>query len=504
MNKRILVLAITLFLIAPAAQTPALYQGDYALVVEGPTEIELDATESFSAAAYDPAGNLIQEVAFTRTFSAPGIVTVKRQMTITKPDGTKQVLYGTLDVMVKITVAGGGDTTAEPSLDGVYFTDPKLPSSNVKNATVELINSATSEILIAAYTVESPDVREALIAAAKRLGPGKVKLVVEEKYYSDPNNAAIYSSLRNAGVKIVSDGTKSGSLMHNKFVVVDREMVLSGSTNFTTEQLSNDANNTLIFSDPALAAAYATEFNEMFAGEFDGGKVDNTQHTFTVQMGGGAGQININTASAAELASLPDIGPTTAQKIVSYREANGPFSSIQELDNVSGIGQATISKISSFVTTTGDGSTRNVQVELYFTPSDQVEEQLLNVINNAKKTISFSIFTFTDPDIAAAIQAAKNRGVKVQGVFDAWQANSSYSQYDDLLNAGLDVRKDGFSALNHSKYLVADGATVVTGSYNWTSAADGENDENLLIIKDPGIAAQYAGNFSSTYASAAP
>ena len=152
-------------------------------------------------------------------------------------------------------------------------------------------------------------------------------------------------------------------------------------------------------------------------------------------------------------------------------------------------------------TTTGDGSTRDVKVEVYFTPSDQVKEQVLNVINGAKTSISFSIFTFTDPDIAGALQAAKNRGVKVQGVFDAWQAQSSYSQYDDLLNAGLDVRKDGFSSLNHSKYLVADGSSVVTGSYNWTGSASTENDENIMIIKDPAIASQYSGNFNLAYAS---
>lgn len=503
MDKRFFMLGLILTLLAIPAGSPALYQGDYALVVDGPTEVELNSTEEFTGKAYDPKGNLVKEVTFSRTFNTPGLVKVTRQMTVYAPDGTKHVLTGTLDVLVKSPGAGGADGGGtESGPEGVYFTDPKNSSSDVANVTVEAIESATSEILMAAYTIESQEVVDALIAAAKKLGPGKVKLVVEEKLYQDPDNKALYDSLKAAGVQIVSDGTKSGALMHNKFVVIDRETVLSGSTNFTASQLTKDANNTLILNDADLAQAYATEFNEMFNGEFDGGKTDNTQHEFVVQVGG-SGKVNINTASAAELAGLPEIGPTTAQKIVSYREANGPFQSVQDLDNVPGIGSATISKISPLVSTTGGGGApRDVPVELYFTPSDQVEDQLINVINNAKSSISFSIFTFTDPDIAAALDAARARGVKVQGVFDAWQANSSYSQYDDLLNAGMDVKKDGFTALNHSKYLVADGSTVVTGSYNWTSAAGGENDENLLIIKDETIASQYTDNFNSSYASA--
>jgi competence protein ComEA len=60
--------------------------------------------------------------------------------------------------------------------------------------------------------------------------------------------------------------------------------------------------------------------------------------------------ININTASQAELESLPGIGPTTAQKIIAYREANGFFQTIEELDNVSGIGPGTIERIRDLVT----------------------------------------------------------------------------------------------------------------------------------------------------------
>ena len=61
--------------------------------------------------------------------------------------------------------------------------------------------------------------------------------------------------------------------------------------------------------------------------------------------------ININTATLEELDSLPGIGPTTAQKVLDYRDANGPFSVIEDIMNVSGIGPATFGDIKDLITT---------------------------------------------------------------------------------------------------------------------------------------------------------
>jgi competence protein ComEA len=61
-------------------------------------------------------------------------------------------------------------------------------------------------------------------------------------------------------------------------------------------------------------------------------------------------QVNINTADAAELDELPEIGPATAESIVEYRRANGLFRSVDELEEIPGIGPATLEKIEPFAT----------------------------------------------------------------------------------------------------------------------------------------------------------
>jgi len=66
--------------------------------------------------------------------------------------------------------------------------------------------------------------------------------------------------------------------------------------------------------------------------------------------GTAGGLINVNTATAAELEALPRVGPKTAQRIVDYREANGPFGAIEDIQDVSGIGPATFDGLKDLIT----------------------------------------------------------------------------------------------------------------------------------------------------------
>jgi competence protein ComEA len=74
--------------------------------------------------------------------------------------------------------------------------------------------------------------------------------------------------------------------------------------------------------------------------------------------------VNINTASASELEALPGIGPKTAERIVEYRQKNGPFKKVEELMNVRGVGEKNFLKLKPQITITtakGEPRTANQQ-----------------------------------------------------------------------------------------------------------------------------------------------
>jgi len=64
-------------------------------------------------------------------------------------------------------------------------------------------------------------------------------------------------------------------------------------------------------------------------------------------------RININTASVGELEQLPGIGPTLAQRIIDFREFNGPFTSIDQLASVTGISGSMVDELRDMVTIGG-------------------------------------------------------------------------------------------------------------------------------------------------------
>lgn len=140
-------------------------------------------------------------------------------------------------------------------------------------------------------------------------------------------------------------------------------------------------------------------------------------------------------------------------------------------------------------------------VENYFAPEDHALTPIVALVNSAQESIYFMAFTFTHADIAQAIIGRAQAGVAVQGVFETRQVNAGSNEvYDAMRAAGLDVRLDGNPYTMHHKVIVVDGRTVVFGSYNFTDSAENSNDENVLIVHDADIAAQFTQEFQRVWA----
>ncbi len=149
-----------------------------------------------------------------------------------------------------------------------------------------------------------------------------------------------------------------------------------------------------------------------------------------------------------------------------------------------------------------EGQTKQVEVENYFAPEDEAQAQIIAEIQGAQSRIRFMAFTFTSDEIADAMLERAQAGVVVQGVIEDRNAEREYSEYERLRAEVHDVLPDGNPYVMHHKVIIIDDKTVILGSYNFTASAEDRNDENVLIVHDPEVAALFVEEFGRVYEAA--
>jgi phosphatidylserine/phosphatidylglycerophosphate/cardiolipin synthase-like enzyme len=134
---------------------------------------------------------------------------------------------------------------------------------------------------------------------------------------------------------------------------------------------------------------------------------------------------------------------------------------------------------------------------VYFSPNGGAMDAILAAVRGAKRTILVQAYLLHSRRLAGALVRAHQRGVQVHVILDA-----SAQPHDPpvpavarLVAAGIAVSLDARHAWAHDKVMILDGAIVITGSYNWTVAAERNNGENLLVIRDPRLAGVYTENW---------
>lgn len=266
-----------------------------------------------------------------------------------------------------------------------------------------------------------------------------------------------------------ADGSAGSNLMHHKFLVVDHHTTVVTSANFTTSDVHGDsksplsrgnANNLLKINSPELAAAFTQEFNLMWGDRATG----QSGHLFGVKK---------------------------------------PFRPAR---------QFTI------------GASR---VEVQFSPSSRSiawEESSNGLIgrtlSNANQTIAMALFVFSDQTLVNRLEPLHHKGVDFKTLIESGFAYRSYSEALDMMGVALAeecqfepdnhlwqpaIATVGVSRmppgdLLHHKFGLVDGQTVITGSHNWTDAANRGNDETVIVIHNPVVAAHYQREFERLYA----
>jgi len=139
-------------------------------------------------------------------------------------------------------------------------------------------------------------------------------------------------------------------------------------------------------------------------------------------------------------------------------------------------------------------------IQILFAAEDEAMEHLIPLIEGAKSSIRFMAFSFTHDDMGAAVLARAKAGVDVKGIFETRGSETEYSELARLYCAEVSVRQDGNPGTFHHKVFILDDGTVIAGSLNFSENADESNDENVVVITNGDVAAQYLQEFERRWA----
>jgi phosphatidylserine/phosphatidylglycerophosphate/cardiolipin synthase-like enzyme len=140
-------------------------------------------------------------------------------------------------------------------------------------------------------------------------------------------------------------------------------------------------------------------------------------------------------------------------------------------------------------------TTDNVQAQVFFSPRGGCTEAVVSTISQAKSEILVQAYSFTSAPIAKALVDAHKRGVHVQIILDRSQRKERYSSADFTAHAGIPTYIDAAHTIAHNKIMIIDMAVVITGSFNFTKAAEEKNAENLLVLRSKELARGYIENW---------
>ena len=140
-------------------------------------------------------------------------------------------------------------------------------------------------------------------------------------------------------------------------------------------------------------------------------------------------------------------------------------------------------------------------IEVAFSPGGGATAAVERAIREAGRSVRVAAYGFTSRPIAQALVEAHARGIDVRAVLDKSNARGRRSAAPLLVAAGIPVRIDSRHAIMHDKFVVVDGATVETGSFNFTRAAEVGNAENVIVLRGyPGVASRYEGRWDKLWA----
>jgi len=137
--------------------------------------------------------------------------------------------------------------------------------------------------------------------------------------------------------------------------------------------------------------------------------------------------------------------------------------------------------------------------ESYFSPGETCRNAIIQQLNQAKKQVKICVFTISDDAITESILRAHKRGVGILVITDNDKSLDLGSDIEQISRAGINVKMDRTTDHMHHKFMVVDGHTLLTGSYNWTRSAARYNHENILLTKDEKVVKSFLAEFDQLW-----
>jgi phosphatidylserine/phosphatidylglycerophosphate/cardiolipin synthase-like enzyme len=151
-----------------------------------------------------------------------------------------------------------------------------------------------------------------------------------------------------------------------------------------------------------------------------------------------------------------------------------------------------------------DLTLNNTPTKICFSPNGGCTEAIVSVINGAKTEVLVQAYSLTSSPIARALLHAHKRKIKVDVLLDKSQRKKHYRSTTLMANAGIPIFIDDEHSIAHNKVMIIDKETVITGSFNFTRAAEEKHAENLLILKNKSLAEIYMDNWYNHMRHSAP
>ena len=138
-------------------------------------------------------------------------------------------------------------------------------------------------------------------------------------------------------------------------------------------------------------------------------------------------------------------------------------------------------------------------IQIYFSPEDKVMDRIIPIVSSAQSNIRFLAFSFTDYPLAKAMIDRSGAGVDVTGVYEKVGSETDSAEMKTFFCAHVPVRQDGNPKFLHDKLIIVDNHIVISGSFNFSSNATDNNDENVMIVDNAEIANLYMQEFGKIW-----